>query len=87
MAKAGKQSWELGMVRALVEHSGESVKQAEGEVLAEIEVNHNRDSSLDGGCLQGIVEDLREEEHELAGVRQGELPQLGGHCQPHWDTF
>ena len=68
MAKAGKQSWELEMVRALVEQAGESVKQAEGEVLAGIEVNHNRDSNLDGGCLQGIVEDLREEEGELAGV-------------------
>ena len=68
MAKAGKQSRELEMVRALVEQGGESVKQAEGEVLAGIEVNNNRDSNLDGGCLQGIVEDLREEEGELAGV-------------------
>ena len=75
------------MVRALVEHGGERVKQAEGELLAGIEVNHNRDSNLNGGCLQSIVEDLRKEERELAGVRQGELPQLGGHCQPHWDTF
>ena len=68
MAKAGKQGRELEMVRALVEQGGESVKQAEGEVLAGIEVNNNRDSNLDGGCLQGIVEDLREEEGELAGV-------------------
>ena len=68
VAKADKQSWELRMVRALVEQGGEPVQQALGEVLAGIEVNHDRDSKLDGGCLQGVVEDLEEEESELAGV-------------------
>ena len=68
MAKADKQSWELRMVRALVEQGGEPVQQALGEVLAGIEVNHDRDSEFNGGCLQGVVEDLEEEESELAGV-------------------
>ena len=74
------------MVRALVEQGGEPVQQALGEVLAGIEVNHSRDSKLDGGCLQGVVEDLGEEESELAGVRQSELPQLGRHRQMQRDT-
>ena len=68
VAKADKHSWELGMVGALVEHSRQCFKQAEGEVLAGIEVNHCGDTSFNGGCVQGIVEDLREEESELAGV-------------------
>ena len=68
VAKAGKHGWELGVVRALVEQVGKCSKQAEGEVLAGIEVNHCGNASFNGGCLQGIVENFREEESELAGV-------------------
>ena len=47
-AKTDKQGWELGMVGALVDHhGGESVDQAQGEVLAGIEVQHNGNANLD----------------------------------------